>query len=123
MDDEPEVRETTGKVLSRLGYRVAYAQDGQQALDMYREAMASGTKFDLVIMDLTVPGGKGGKETMQELLGIDPLVKAIVSSGYSNDPVMADFRQHGFSGVVIKPYRLRELSEEVLRVLKENGRN
>ena len=88
---------------------------------MYREALASGKPFDLVIMDLTVPGAMGGKEAIQALIQVDPRVKAIVSSGYSNDPIMADFRSYGFSGVVRKPYRLRELSEEVLRVLSGNG--
>ncbi len=121
MDDEADVRETTGKVLSRLGYTVEYARDGLGALNAYRTALESGKRFDLVIMDLTVPGGMGGKETMQELLRIDPVVRAIVSSGYSNDPVMADYTEHGFSGMVIKPYRLRDLSEEVIRVLKGNG--
>jgi PAS domain S-box-containing protein len=121
MDDEADVRETTGKVLSRLGYHVQYARDGEEALKQYKASLNAGKPFDLVIMDLTVPGAMGGKEAIQQLIQIDPRVKAIVSSGYSNDPVMADFRSYGFAGVVKKPYRLRELSEEVLRVLSKNG--
>jgi DNA-binding NarL/FixJ family response regulator len=68
-------------------------------------------------MDLTVPGGMGGTDTLKKLLEIDPHVKAIVSSGYSNDPVMAEYRQFGFKGVVTKPYRIKELSDEVYKVI------
>jgi PAS domain S-box-containing protein len=117
MDDEAEVRETTGNVLRRLGYEVAFALDGGEAIELYLQAKDAGSPFDLVIMDLTIPGGLGGKETLKKLREIDPGIKAIVSSGYSNDPVMADFRNHGFSGVVTKPYRIKELSEEVHRVI------
>jgi PAS domain S-box-containing protein len=117
MDDEAEVRETTGNVLRRLGYEVAFAMDGGEAIERYLQAKDAGNPFDLVIMDLTIPGGLGGKETLKKLQEIDPGIKAIVSSGYSNDPVMADFRNHGFSGVVTKPYRIKELSDEVHRVI------
>ncbi len=117
MDDEAEVRETTGNVLKRLGYSVVYASDGGEAVERYRQARDEGRLFDLVIMDLTVPGGLGGKEALRKLRDLDPGVKAIVSSGYSNDPVMADFRKHGFDGVVTKPYRIKELSDEVHRVI------
>ncbi len=117
MDDEMEVRETTGNVLTRLGYVVDYAGDGQEAIDRYRTAMETGTVYDLVIMDLTVPGGMGGDEAIKTLREVDPKIKAIVSSGYSNDPIMSDFRKYGFAGVVTKPYRLRDLSEEVHRVI------
>ncbi len=117
MDDEAEVRETTGNILKRLGYVVAFARDGEETVDMFLKARESGSPYNLVIMDLTVPGAMGGKEAIKKLLQIDPQVKAIVSSGYSNDPIMAEFRQHGFSGVVTKPFRLKDLSEEVARVL------
>lgn len=121
MDDEPDVREATGNVLKRLGYTVAYAADGQEAIDMYRQAKQSGRTYDLFIMDLTVPGGMGGKEAIRKLHELDPAVKAIVSSGYSNDPIMADFKTYGFSGVVEKPFRVRDLSLEVHRVLEGKG--
>ncbi len=117
MDDEHEVRETTGQVLSKLGYMVTLAEDGDEAIERYCSAREAGKPFALVIMDLTVPGGMGGTDALKKLREIDPDVKAIVSSGYSNDPVMADFRQHGFMGVVTKPYRIKELSEEVHKVI------
>ena len=77
--------------------------------------MQENTPFDAVIMDLTVPGGMGGKETMEKLLEIDPSVTAIVSSGYANDPIMSNYKQYGFSGVVPKPYKI----EDVNKVLKD----
>ena len=117
MDDEAEVRETTGNVLTRLGYNVVFASDGGEAVERYRQVREEGRVFDLVIMDLTVPGGLGGKEALRMLRDLDPGVKAIVSSGYSNDPIMADFGKHGFNGVVTKPYRIKELSDEVYRVI------
>jgi DNA-binding NarL/FixJ family response regulator len=83
----------------------------KSALSLYREALNTGNRFDAVIMDLTIQGGMGGKETMKELLVIDPSVKGIVSSGYSNDPILAHFREYGFSGMVSKPYTVRELQE------------
>jgi DNA-binding NarL/FixJ family response regulator len=79
--------------------------------------MNSGQPFDVVIMDLTIPGGVGGKEAIKELLAMDPEVRAIVSSGYSNDPIMADFKRYGFKGVVAKPYEIRELVEVLNRVI------
>jgi two-component system cell cycle sensor histidine kinase/response regulator CckA len=104
-------------VLTRLGYTVEFAADGREAIERYLQARKSGKRYDLVIMDLTVPDGMGGKEAIEKLHAIDPSAKAIVSSGYANDPIMADFKTYGFAGVVEKPYRLKELSEEVQRVM------
>jgi CheY-like chemotaxis protein len=120
MDDEEEVRNTTGDVLKRLGYTVEFADDGIRAIELYQAALRRGEHFDAVIMDLTVPGGMGGKEALTKLLDIDPAVKAIVSSGYSNDPIMANFRNHGFKGVVTKPYRIRDLGETLWDVLRKD---
>ncbi len=120
MDDEEEVRNTTGDVLKRLGYTVEFADDGIRAIELYKAALKKGENFDAVIMDLTVPGGMGGKEALMKLLEIDPAVKAIVSSGYSNDPIMANFRNHGFRGVVTKPYRIRDLGETLWDVLRKD---
>ncbi|MEW6109371.1 MAG: PAS domain S-box protein [Nitrospirota bacterium] len=117
MDDEEIVRGVCGEILRQIGYDFEYARDGKEAIELYVKSMRSGKPFDAVIMDLTVPGGMGGKETIQKLLEIDPGIKAIVSSGYSYDPVMADFRRFGFSEVIAKPYKLVELSEVLYKVI------
>ncbi len=121
MDDQRDVREIAGRLLEHIGYEIGYAKDGAEAVDLYRRAQEAGQPFDAVIMDLTIPGGMGGKEAIQKLLEIDPGVKAIVSSGYSTDPIMADFRRFGFSGVVSKPYEVGELSAALLEVLGSDG--
>ncbi len=118
MDDEADVRQTTGDVLKRLGYTVEFAEDGAQAIELYRAARQAGEPFHAVIMDLTVPGGMGGREAVAKLLESDPGVKAIVSSGYSNDPIMSEYRKYGFMGVVTKPYRIRDLGETLHNVLQ-----
>jgi two-component system, cell cycle sensor histidine kinase and response regulator CckA len=117
MDDERIILDITSEVLAELGYSVEVAKDGKEALEKYQEAMSSGKKFDAVIMDLTIPGGMGGKEAVRHLLDLDPKAKAIVSSGYSNDPVMANFPEYGFVGVVPKPYKISELSKCLRDVL------
>jgi len=118
MDDEEPIRTTMRDILVRLGYDVAFAEDGVQAIEIYRNAMDKrGTPFDAVIMDLTIAGGMGGKEAVKKLIEIDPNVKAIVSSGYSRDPVMAEYQQFGFCGVIAKPFRIKDLSEVVHRAI------
>lgn len=117
MDDEPAVRAVAGEMLSLLGYEVGSAEDGSEAIARYREAAAAGAPFDLVIMDLTVPGKMGGSEAIRRLLEIDPQVKAVVSSGYSNDPIMSDYSRYGFKGVIAKPYQLEQLSKTVHDVI------
>ena len=117
MDDEEAVRSIAGGILGHLGYEIEFARDGDEAVEIYKRRSMSGKLFDLVIMDLTVPGGMGGKEAIKRLLELDPKVKAIVSSGYSNDPVMSEYGQHGFRGVITKPYKPEELSETVYRVI------
>lgn len=121
MDDDAKIREILCRMLGRLGYEADSASDGSQALEKFANATESGRPFDTVILDLTVPGGMGGKETMEKLLRIDPQVKAIVSSGYSDDPVMADFQKYGFSEVIAKPYRVVELSKILQRVISKKG--
>ena len=117
MDDEEIVRDVAGSVLTRSGYEVEFAREGAEAIELYRQAQELGEPFAAVIMDLTIPGGMGGKEAARELLTIDPKAKVIVSSGYSTDPVMAEFRKYGFSGVVAKPYRIRQLIDVLCEVI------
>ncbi len=117
MDDEPMVRELSRSILIHLGYEVLETEDGKETLKRYRKAIIENKPIDLIIMDLTIPGGMGGKETMTRLKKIDPRVKAIVSSGYSNDPIMADFRKYGFVDVLNKPYTVENLSHTVLQHL------
>jgi PAS domain S-box-containing protein len=119
MDDEEIVREVAGNLLEHIGYQVGLAGEGAEAIEIYKEAIASGRPFDAVIMDITVPGGMGGKETLQRLIEIDPKVKAIVSSGYSNDPIMADYSKYGFKGVIAKPYKLATLNQTLRRIIEE----
>lgn len=111
MDDEEIIREIAREILNHLGYEVEVCGNGESAVERYRGALAAGQPFDAVIMDLTIQGGMGGKETMKALLALDPEVKGIVSSGYNNDPILAHFRQYGFCGMVSKPYTVRELRE------------
>jgi CheY-like chemotaxis protein len=119
MDDEEPIRTMAEALLKRLGLEVTCVADGQAVVEAYGEALAKGKRYDLVIMDLTVPGGMGGKEAMTELQKIDPRVKGIVSSGYSSDPVMANYKAHGFSGMVAKPYRLTDLAKVIRVVVDE----
>jgi CheY-like chemotaxis protein len=117
MDDEQVIRELVEQMLSQIGYVVESASDGTEAMALYTKAREAGQPFDVVIMDLTIPGGMGGKDTIRQLQEIDPHIKAIVSSGYSTDPIMANFRHYGFCGVVVKPYNMTELSTVLHRVI------
>lgn len=119
MDDEELVRELASNMLTDVGYEVTIAQNGAEAVQLYQEAKRSDRQFDAAILDLTVSGGMGGKETIRKLMEIDPQVKAVVSSGYSNDPIMADFKNYGFKSVIAKPYRIRELSEVLHGVIND----
>ena len=117
MDDDGMILELTQQMLEFMGHQVVTCTDGQQALKLYQEGMAAGHPFDLVIMDLTIPGGMGGEKAVQELLRIDPRARAIVASGYSDDPVMAGYREYGFKAVVMKPYQLEDLDRAVRKTL------
>lgn len=117
MDDEETVRDVARNMLECLGYSVALAKDGTEAIAIYQMAMASGEPFDSVLMDLTIPGGMGGMEAVKRISEIDSNVKAIVCSGYSNDTIMANYRTFGFCGVIPKPYSLEKLSGTIRDVL------
>lgn len=116
MDDEEFVLEVGGELLSFLGFETVFARNGWEAIDLYQRAFGEGRPFTAVIMDLTVPGGMGGRETIKKLREIDPRVQAIVSSGYANDPVMVNFTEYGFAAVAAKPYKIETLSE-ILRAI------
>ncbi|NTV13841.1 MAG: PAS domain S-box protein [Desulfobulbaceae bacterium] len=117
MDDEEHIREISAEILGHLGYETDQAKDGKEALEKYRLAKDSGTPYAAVIMDLTIPGGMGGKETVAQLLALDPMAKAIVSSGYSYDQIMADPGKYGFAGVVSKPYDMIKMGKTLHRVI------
>jgi PAS domain S-box-containing protein len=119
MDDEEIIQRTMGRMLGKFGYEVVSVYDGNEALSAYRTALDRGTPFDIVIMDLTIPGTMGGKEAVGQLLKIDPEARVLVSSGYSNDPVMANYAAYGFCGRLAKPVGMQELAETVKRVLTE----
>ena len=116
MDDEELIRDLSAQMLEYLGYRVTTCVDGAEAISCYEAALASGAPFSAVIMDLTIPGGMGGKEAATHILAIDPKACLIVSSGYSNDPIMSDHRKFGFCGAVAKPYSIDGLNKQ-LRVI------
>ncbi len=119
MDDEEPIRLMATILLTRLGLESEMAEDGAEAVAKFEEARRTGRPFDVVVMDLTVPGGVGGLAALKQLQAIDPAVRAIVSSGYSSDPVMADHRAFGFSGMVAKPYRITDLAKTLREVLNQ----
>jgi PAS domain S-box-containing protein len=117
MDDEELVREVVGAMLIALGHEVAYASDGAQALRSYAESRTLGRPFDVVIMDLTIPGGMGGREAMRLLRETDPDAIVIASSGYVNDGTLANFESEGFRAVLPKPYLVRDLAQVLSEVV------
>ena len=116
MDDEEAIRTLVALMMGKMGYEVECASDGAKAVELYLKARESGQGFSAVLLDVTVPGGMGGKEAAAELRRIDPFVKLIVSSGYSDVLVMSEFRKYGFNDVIRKPYTLAQLSEVMRRV-------
>ncbi len=119
MDDDEMIREIAEAMLEELGYQVVHAVNGEEALQQYQQSKDKPEdKIDLIIMDLTILGGMGGKETIKAILAIDPDVLAIVSSGYSNDPVMANYLEYGFKAAVSKPYNIDELGMAIQHCLQ-----
>ncbi|MEE8575345.1 MAG: response regulator [Thermodesulfobacteriota bacterium] len=116
LDDEEIIRDVAGEVLSAEGYEVVFAESGEEAVELYRTEYRAEVPIALVLIDLTLPG-ISGEDTFKKLKEIDPEVKAIVSSGYTTDPVMLDFRSYGFAGAVAKPYPIKALRELVANIL------
>jgi len=119
LDDESLLRELFGQFLFRFGFEVVLTTSGEEAVEKFREAQEQGRPFSLVVLDLTIRGGMGGKDTLQELQKIDPRVKAIVTSGYSNDPVMSQYQKYGFKGMLTKPFNFDELNIIIRQVLAQ----
>ena len=120
MDDEVQIRKVLGEMVETCGYSFQAVADGEEALKVFRQAQSRGEPFSAVILDLTIPGGLGGKEVVQEMLSLDPHLRAIVVSGYSNDPVLANYENYGFKGRVAKPFNLVDLSLVLNSVLQES---
>ncbi len=111
MDDEEMLRDLTTVMLGELGYHVQTCANGEEAIALYKAAQEAGEPFSAVIMDLTIPGGMGGKEAARHILNIDPAACLIVSSGYSNDPVMEEYSSFGFRATIVKPYNLSTMAQ------------
>jgi CheY-like chemotaxis protein len=120
VDDEDIILDVSREVLRFLGYDAVFAKEGASAIEIYRQEKEAGRPFDLVIIDLTIPEGMGGRETIEKLRSYDPSVKAVVSSGYANDPVMQDFASYGFSGRLAKPYRINEMKTLLEDMIRKN---
>lgn len=120
MDDEEMVRIIVQAQLKAIGYDAIMVADGDEAIRTYTEMQEQGTPFDLVIMDLTIPGGMGGQETARKLKQLDPQAKLILSSGYSDDPVLTHYRDYGFSAVIAKPISIKELIDGIHSALQSD---
>ncbi len=121
MDDEEIIRELVAEVFGDLGHEVMIVTNGSDAVKAYRQARDSERPFDAVILDLTIPGGMGGKKTIRKLQTIDTEVKAVVASGYSDDPIMTNFRRYGFKDAIAKPYTVGKLRAVLSKVLASNA--
>ncbi|MBN4057037.1 response regulator [bacterium AH-315-J21] len=123
MDDEESIRTVSQRALTRYGYRLYLASKGEEALAIYKRQMQTAELIDVVILDITIAGGMGGGETMKLLRELDPQVTAIVSSGYSNDPMMMQPEEHGFVRAIVKPYRMADLHQEIQKILATKRNN
>lgn len=119
MDDDRFIRTNSEKIFLALGYKIIATEDGEKAIHIYKEELNKKKPFDIVILDLIIPGKMDGKKTMEELLKINPDVKVIVSSGYSMDPIMADYKKYGFAGVIAKPYQIEDITYLIESILRK----
>jgi len=117
MDDQELILESSSELLTILGYEAETAKNGEDAVKLFENAYHEGEPFDLVILDMTVPGGMGGVKTLAAMKKISSDFKGIVSSGYSNDPIMSDYKNYGFDGVLIKPFKLEVLQKTLDKFL------
>lgn len=121
MDEESVLRKTVGAMMRHLGLdNVALTEKEEEVLRFYQEAMQPGSPFDIVILDLTVPEGMGGKVAMLKLLELAPNVKAIVSSGYASEDIIVEYDKHRFKGVIAKPYTVNEMRDVIKKVMPTN---
>ena len=118
MDDEAALRNLAQAFFSAFGYDYELTEEGSAAIASFRKAREKNEPFDLVILDLTVPGGMGGRDVGSELLRLDPQLKIIVTSGYSHDEVISDYQNYGFKGRIIKPFTVKDMINEINRVLE-----
>ncbi len=117
IDDDITILKVTKRILMKLGYAVETAHTGEEGIQLYKNAVNTNHGYDVVITDLVIKGGMGGKETITQLMKINPKVKAIVSSGYSDDPIISNYSQYGFSGVIQKPYKIQDLSDAIYTLI------
>jgi CheY-like chemotaxis protein len=117
MDDELPVRRLLARILAKLGYEADVVAEGEAAVASFQRALRDGRRYDAVILDLTIPGGMGGAATIGELRRLDPQIKAVVSSGYSTDPILSDHAAHGFDAVMSKPYTFAEVADTLGRLM------
>ena len=118
MDDDYNTREVLGEILKTLGYEPYFAKDGDEAYKLYKDSMNNSKKFNVVLMDLNVKEGIGGVEGAKKLLSIDPNVKVIVTSGHFDVPLQRNYKKHGFSGMLLKPFKLNELKKQIADNIK-----
>ncbi|WP_300672517.1 transporter substrate-binding domain-containing protein [Desulfoluna sp.] len=117
LDDQAVIRKILETILRKLGIRVTFTVEGHETVEAYRKRQAEGKPFDCVVLDLTIPGGMGGRETSEKILAMDPQAKIILSSGYASDPIMSNYEEHGIKAIAVKPYRFSDFKEILLRVL------
>jgi two-component system cell cycle sensor histidine kinase/response regulator CckA len=118
MDDEGWLRDTLKQALEQIGFVVVLAGDGQEAVQLFSQAKAASRPFDVVILDLTVRGGMGGRDALHALRKLDPAVRAVAMSGYSADEVLQDYARHGFKAALAKPFDYETLHQMMARVLE-----
>lgn len=119
MDDQNMLHEVAEAMLEELGYQSMHAHDGVEAIEMYNSSLNSENPVDVLIMDLTIPGGMGGEEAIKSILALDPEARVIVCSGYSNSTVMSNYEKYGFKGTLSKPYDIDDLENTLVRILSE----